>query len=477
MRRRLAFIVTTLAALAAVRRRRARRGSSPATPVDGPSADIRSVGDVDIARDGTGAVAYVQRDGGVDHIFVSRLAGGVWQAPERVDVGLDAPASTPAVAASDGGRLAVVFIAGGSLVRRRAPGRRVRPGAPPQLIGQRCGRLRRSTCRSTARPTRPTPSTATSSAPGWTAPRPASSPLTAPLDIDPAAVAGDGSEPLARGDRGRRHRRRGLGRGRPRLRAAHVRHQPVERRAGPDIGRPGGSPGRRCRRARRRHRGRLVLRVGRLPPAVRRRRRRQAACDRRPAARLARRSAGGLRRPRLGRPGRPGARGRHQRQGPGHRDGRDDRRLGARERAQGRRPEPGARARRRGRADPAGRRGGRDDRPRGRLGQPRRRHRPRRLLRRQVGLAHHPRPGARHGADRLRISARSTRRRASTSPAIAPATSPSRSSRAVATRAVSWWPSTTGCPARSGSAPARRSGATSSRTRWRGGRRWTSGGR
>lgn len=132
MRRRLAFIVTTIAAVAAVPSV-ANAGFYLGEPVDGPSADIRSVGDVDIARDGTGAVAYVRRDGGVDHIFVSRLANGVWQAPERVDAGLDASAATPAVAASDGGRLAVVFIAGGSAfaVVRQA-------GAPawgaPQLL-------------------------------------------------------------------------------------------------------------------------------------------------------------------------------------------------------------------------------------------------------------------------------------------------------------------------------------------------------
>ena len=113
MRRRLAFIVTTIAALAAIPGA-AHAAFFAGEPVDGPSPDVRSVGDVDIARDGTGAVAYVRRDAGVDHIFVSRLANGVWQAPERVDAGLDAPAATPAVAASDGGRLAVVFIAGGS---------------------------------------------------------------------------------------------------------------------------------------------------------------------------------------------------------------------------------------------------------------------------------------------------------------------------------------------------------------------------
>ena len=134
MRRRLAFIVTTIAVLA---------GTGPTRPahaafftgeaIDGPSADVRAVGDVDIARDGTGAVAYVRRDGGVDHVFVSRLVGGAWQAPERVDGGIEAASSQPVVAASDGGRLAVVFISGGSAfaVVRQA-------GAPswnqPQLV-------------------------------------------------------------------------------------------------------------------------------------------------------------------------------------------------------------------------------------------------------------------------------------------------------------------------------------------------------
>ena len=83
MRRRLAFIVTTIAVLAPAGA--AHAAFFKADSVDGPSADIRSVGDMDIARDGSGAVAYVKRDGGVDHIFVSRLTGGVWQAPERVD--------------------------------------------------------------------------------------------------------------------------------------------------------------------------------------------------------------------------------------------------------------------------------------------------------------------------------------------------------------------------------------------------------
>jgi hypothetical protein len=125
MRRRLALIVTSLAALLTPVAG-AQAAFFPAEPIDGPTPDIRSVSDLDVARDGSGAVAYVRRDGGVDHIFVSRLVSGAWQAPERVDVGLEAASSQAAVAASDGGRLAVVFISGGvafSVVRPAgAPG-------------------------------------------------------------------------------------------------------------------------------------------------------------------------------------------------------------------------------------------------------------------------------------------------------------------------------------------------------------------
>jgi hypothetical protein len=115
MRRRLALIATSIAATAGL-----AGAAGPAhaaffagEALDGPSADIRSVGDLDIARDGTGAVAYVKRDGGVDHVFVSRLLNGAWAAPERVDPGVDAAGSQPVVAASDGGRVAVAWIAGG----------------------------------------------------------------------------------------------------------------------------------------------------------------------------------------------------------------------------------------------------------------------------------------------------------------------------------------------------------------------------
>jgi hypothetical protein len=116
MRRRLALIVTSIAALApAAAAGPAHAAFFAGEPIDGPSADIRSVGDIDIARDGTGGVVYVRRDGGVDHVFISRLTGGAWSGPERLDVGIDAASSQPVVAASDGGRLAVAWISGGSV--------------------------------------------------------------------------------------------------------------------------------------------------------------------------------------------------------------------------------------------------------------------------------------------------------------------------------------------------------------------------
>jgi PKD domain-containing protein len=102
-------------------------------PVDGPSADIQGLGDLEVARDGTGALAYVKRVGGVDHVFVSRLVDGAFQAPEQIDAALAGAGAQPAVAAADGGRIVVAFTSGGGVftVVRAA-------GAPgftaPQLI-------------------------------------------------------------------------------------------------------------------------------------------------------------------------------------------------------------------------------------------------------------------------------------------------------------------------------------------------------
>jgi hypothetical protein len=135
MRRRLAIIVTSISALSAVVLPAAAQAAFfPAEPIDGPSADIRSVGDIDIARDGTGALAYVRRDDGVDRLYVARLVDGAWTAPERIDAGLDTTSGQPAVAASEGGRVAVAFVSGGQAYVVVRPDRGQGWGAP-QLVG------------------------------------------------------------------------------------------------------------------------------------------------------------------------------------------------------------------------------------------------------------------------------------------------------------------------------------------------------
>ncbi|MBI5104749.1 MAG: PKD domain-containing protein [Solirubrobacterales bacterium] len=112
MRRRLATLAVLTAALSPAAP--AHAGFFPGDPIDGPSADVRSLGDLDVARDGSGAVAYLRRDGGADHVFVSRVVNGSFQPPERVDAGLDAPSAQPVVAASDGGRVVIVYINAGN---------------------------------------------------------------------------------------------------------------------------------------------------------------------------------------------------------------------------------------------------------------------------------------------------------------------------------------------------------------------------
>ncbi|HMJ34055.1 MAG TPA: hypothetical protein VK501_09055 [Baekduia sp.] len=189
MRRRLAFIVTTLAALTPATA--AHAAFFTGEPIDGPSPDIRSVGDIDVARDGSGAVAYVRRDGGVDHVFVSRLVSGAYQTPERVDVGIDAASSQPVVAASDGGRLVVVFISGGSALATVRPA-----GAPafaaPQLLASGASDPSVDMSFNGA-------AFATYTANGdvlaarMDRSATAFTGLAAPLDIDPAATAGVGS--------------------------------------------------------------------------------------------------------------------------------------------------------------------------------------------------------------------------------------------------------------------------------------------
>jgi hypothetical protein len=111
-RSRLVPLLVALTALAAAP---ARAAFFPADVIDGPTPDIVSVGGVDLARDGTGAIVYVKRVAGVAHIFVSRIQDGAFQTPERLDTNLLTPSGEPVVAAANGGELVVAFTNAGTL--------------------------------------------------------------------------------------------------------------------------------------------------------------------------------------------------------------------------------------------------------------------------------------------------------------------------------------------------------------------------
>lgn len=138
IRRPLLSLALCAAVLApAVLASAARAGWYPGDSVDGPSADIESLGDVDIAPDGTGAVVYLKREAGVPHVFASRMVDGAFRPPERVDVGLAGPAGAATVAAGSGRRLIVAFVSGGSLFGSfAAGGGRTEPLTAPQLLAQ-----------------------------------------------------------------------------------------------------------------------------------------------------------------------------------------------------------------------------------------------------------------------------------------------------------------------------------------------------
>jgi PKD domain len=110
-------VLVTLAALATL------AGPATAQPVlgpantviDGPGTGVTDLSGLSIARDGTGGLVYTKDVLGVSHVFVSRLLGGVFQAPEQVDAGLPGASSQPVIAAGRGGLLLTSFINGGLL--------------------------------------------------------------------------------------------------------------------------------------------------------------------------------------------------------------------------------------------------------------------------------------------------------------------------------------------------------------------------
>jgi hypothetical protein len=115
MLKRSVSLLTAAAAYLAAAAGPAAAEFFPGEPIDGPDAGLGAVSSLDVARDGSGAVAYTKRDGEAVHAFVSRLVNGVFQPAERIDVGMTGAASQPVVAASDGGRLLAAFVNGGSL--------------------------------------------------------------------------------------------------------------------------------------------------------------------------------------------------------------------------------------------------------------------------------------------------------------------------------------------------------------------------
>lgn len=113
----LAVVAFTLALAPA-----ARAGFVPAVTVDGPSADVLSAGDVDLARDGGGALTYLKLEGGAAHVFVSVLTLGTPGPPVRLDVGQAGDSSQPRVAVSSGGRVLVTWINDGQVNSSLRPG-------------------------------------------------------------------------------------------------------------------------------------------------------------------------------------------------------------------------------------------------------------------------------------------------------------------------------------------------------------------
>ncbi|HKP91441.1 MAG TPA: hypothetical protein VJT75_15860 [Thermoleophilaceae bacterium] len=101
-------------------------GFAPARTAAGPGPDVVGFGGVSLARDGGGAVAYLLRDTGQPHVYVSRLRRGDPTSRVRVDTGQLTPSSDVRVAAADRGRIVVTWMnAGqvwGAVERRRGAG-------------------------------------------------------------------------------------------------------------------------------------------------------------------------------------------------------------------------------------------------------------------------------------------------------------------------------------------------------------------
>lgn len=92
-----------------------------AQPVPGPpqvigeAASGVQLGGLAIARDGTGGIVFLEDLGGLEHVFASRLIGGVLEPATQLDAGLLTASAQPVITGTNGGILQVAFINAGNL--------------------------------------------------------------------------------------------------------------------------------------------------------------------------------------------------------------------------------------------------------------------------------------------------------------------------------------------------------------------------
>src|SRR5215203_6128074 len=94
---------------------------------------IRSLGNADVATDGTGGIAYVRNDGAVDRIVASRLTGGFLRPGDVLNPGDLELASKPTLVAYDKGGLVAAWSGNGRLVAAIHPPNSA-TWTPPQVI-------------------------------------------------------------------------------------------------------------------------------------------------------------------------------------------------------------------------------------------------------------------------------------------------------------------------------------------------------
>ncbi|MDO8212684.1 hypothetical protein [Conexibacter sp. CPCC 206217] len=115
LRSRAATLLSALLAAALLSAAPASAGTFAGDVVVGPLPTLKTMGNIDLAPDGSGAIVYTVDEGGVDRAFVSRTVNGGWGGPEKLDAGLPGASSQPVVSSGDGGRVAVVFANGGNI--------------------------------------------------------------------------------------------------------------------------------------------------------------------------------------------------------------------------------------------------------------------------------------------------------------------------------------------------------------------------